>query len=120
MVHRWAGPTLIAMSLVHLGMSFVLFPDAFASMARAGLFGGASWAFSDMEMLAAFWFLTFTWPALALGFAVTLAWRQHQRIAGARTIGWLLIFGVIASGFALPVSGLWAFAIPGAMLAFGR
>ncbi|MEE4152997.1 MAG: DUF6463 family protein [Erythrobacter sp.] len=117
---RLAGPVLIVFSLVHAGMTFVLFPEAIAVIVDAGLFGGTRWAFSDMETLAAFWFLAFSWPAFALGLAVDAAHRRMSTVPGARSVGAVLLASIVVSGLVLPVSGLWAFAIPALMLIFGR
>ncbi len=117
--HRWAGPVLILFALFHGAMTLVLFPQELGVIGAAGLFGGNEWAFGEGFALAAFWFLAFTWPTLALGIVATASWRTNGAIPGARGAGWVLIGTVVASGLFLPLSGLWAFLIPGAMLAIG-
>lgn len=117
---RWAGPALVAIALIHMVMAFVLFPGGLARIASAGAFGGGDWAFSDLEALAAFWFLVFAFPTLALGVAVHASWRSTQSVPGARSIGAVLLISVLASGIVLPVSGLWAFVLPAAMLILGQ
>lgn len=114
---RLSGPVVFVFAIVHLMMSFVLFLEPLSQVAAAGPLAGSSWS---MSMLAAFWFLVFTWPVALLGILMTAAYGQSGDVPAKRTIGGLLMVVPILSGVVLPASGLWAFLIPGMMLFLGK
>lgn len=115
-MQKWAAILLVVFALFHLAMAYILFPDAVSRVMEAGFFGGSEWAFDDIEALAAFWFSAYSWPALALGISMLSSLRRSGKIEGARAAGFVLTASVIFCGVLLPVSGLWAFLIPGLML----
>jgi Family of unknown function (DUF6463) len=120
MMRKWSANLIIAFSIFHLAMTYVLFPEAVVRIISAGFLGGREWAFDDPEALAAFWFSAFSWPALALGINLLGTYRQIGDIPGARMTGAVLAMSVILCGLVLPISGLWAFLVPAFMLMFGK
>ena len=64
--------------MVHGGVAGVLFGDAFVYSFEAGVLGGPfEWS---SDMLAAFWFLVFSWPLFLLGYASDWAYRKAGEI----------------------------------------
>lgn len=114
---KLAGSVLFVFAIIHLMMSFVLFLEPLSQIVAAGPLAGSSWS---MPMLAAFWFLVFTWPIALLGILITIAYGRSGDVPAKRLIGGLLMLVPILSGVILPASGLWAFLIPGAMLFLGK
>lgn len=113
---KFAGPLLIVFGVIHFTMSFVLFSEPLTQVVLAGPFAGLYWSFA---MLASFWFLVFTWPIMMLGIAIAATYRQFGYVPSARLIGIMLMVVPVVAGVFLPLSGVWAFIVPGGMLLFG-
>jgi len=114
---KHVGPLMIAMGIVHLAVSFVLFPKELLEIWRAGPLDGLSWS---LDMLAGFWFLIFTWPMIAVGVLFRESYKTIGDIPGRRFVGASFTLMPIVSGVFLPASGLWLFIVPGTMLLLGR
>ncbi len=114
---KWAGYVLIAMGVLHGIMSFVLFGDLLGEIWDAGPGAGTGWS---LDMLAAFWFAVFTWLMIVLGFVIAGSGRRYGDVVLRHLIGWSFIVVPLVCGIFLPVSGLWAFLLPGAMLLAAR
>lgn len=110
---KLAGRILIAMAVLHGIMSIVLFHDGLARIWTAGFGAGLTW---DFEMLASFWFLIFTWLMASLGIVIAGVGKSGQTIPGRKVVGWSLVLVPILCGLFVPISGLWAFILPGALL----
>ncbi|MEL6377546.1 MAG: DUF6463 family protein [Pseudomonadota bacterium] len=114
---KHVGPLMISMGIVHLAVSFVLFPTELLEIWRAGPLAGLSWT---LDMLAGFWFLIFTWPMIAVGVVFRESYKTLGDNPGRRFVGASFILMPIVSGVFLPTSGLWFFIVPGTMLLLGR
>ncbi|CAN5771708.1 hypothetical protein BH23DEI1_BH23DEI1_16650 [soil metagenome] len=107
---RHVGTVLMVFAAVHAGVSGVLFSDWLLVILQGGI-GNLTWT---AETLAAFWFLIFSWPVWVLGYVVNWAYRNTGRLPpflGA----WIFIVPALSLVF-LPASGLWLFAIFGAVV----
>lgn len=111
------GSVMIGMGIIHLFASFVLFSNQLLSIWQAGPLSGLSWS---MEMLAAFWFLIFTWLMIVTGVLFRESYCRHGDIPGRRFVGISFLVVPVVSGIFLPASGLWAFLVPAAMLLMGK
>lgn len=117
-VQKYSGATLMVFAIGHVVVAFVLFGGSFVDIFEAGVLSGPfGWS---MGMLAAFWFLIFSWPLLLLGYTTHWAYAKTGEIPVTILGGGLA--GVAAATIVfLPVSGLWLFIVLGAMiLVFGR
>lgn len=112
MVKR-AGLVLIAMGIIHGIVSIILFGDQFGQIFDAGLFAGLGWS---MDMLAAFWFAIFTWLMIVIGLIIAGLGSHQQDFPYRRLTAASFILIPCLCGLVLPVSGLWAFLLPGIML----
>lgn len=110
---KWAGHTLAAMGVLHGVMSVVLFGDLLIDIWVAGPLAGLSWS---LGMLAAFWFAIFTWLMIVLGLVIAGIGKDKGDFRYRRLTGWSFILMPVLCGIFLPVSGLWAFILPGIML----
>ena len=117
-VQKYTGGALVVFAMVHGGVAGVLFGGAFVYIFEAGVLGGPfEWS---SDMLAAFWFLVFSWPLFLLGYVSGWAYRKAREIL-AVVLG-VGIAGVAAATIVfLPVSGLWLFVALGTLiLVFGK
>ena len=110
---RRAGLVLVAMGIIHGIVSIILFGDQFAQIFDAGLFAGLGWS---MDMLAAFWFTIFTWLMIVIGLIIAGLGSHQQDFPYRRLTAASFILIPCLCGLVLPVSGLWAFLLPGLML----
>ncbi len=111
-----AGQVLFAMGIGHGIMSFILFGDLLREIWIAGPGAGSSWT---LDMMAAFWFIVFTWLMVILGLIITEAGRLGH-LPFQRITGWSFLIVPTICGVFLPISGLWALMIPGAMMLWDR
>lgn len=110
---RRAGLVLVAMGIIHGIVSIILFGDQFGQIFDAGLFAGLGWS---MDMLAAFWFAIFTWLMIVIGLIIAGLGNHQQDFPYRRLTAASFILIPCLCGLVLPVSGLWAFLLPGFML----
>ena len=108
MPSRYVGTTLMAFAAVHLVVGLVLFWEWLLLIVQGGVLN-PSWS---AEVLAAFWFLIFSWPVGLLGFVV--AWTYQKTGQLPPMLGWWLFIVPAVSLVFLPASGLWLFALFGA------
>lgn len=112
-VHRYAGATLMCFAAIHLIVSTVLFGGSLVDILEAGVLSGPfGWT---SEMLAAFWFLAFSWPLFLMGYATHWSYAKTGEIPVA-VLG-IGLAGVAAATLVfLPVSGLWLLAVLGGLI----
>lgn len=110
---KQAGIVLVAMGIIHGIVSIILFSDQFGQIFDAGLFAGLGWS---MDMLAAFWFAIFTWLMIVIGLIIAGLGSHQQDFPYRRLTAASFILVPCLCGLVLPVSGLWAFLLPGLML----
>lgn len=97
---------------IHVLVGLILLGPFLPDIVRAGPGDGqAGWS---VEMLAAFWFLIWSWPLFLLGYVAQWAQARTGRLPAA--LGWGLISVAAISVVFGPVSGLWLF-IPLGVLA---
>lgn len=107
---RHVGTVLMVFAAVHVVVSVVLFSDWLLLILQGGV-GNLTWT---AETIAAFWFLTFSWPVWVLGYVVNWAYRNTGRLPPF--LGWWIFIVPALSLVFLPASGLWLFAIFGAFV----
>lgn len=114
-VQRYTGATLMIFAAIHFGVALVLFGGAFVDIFEAGVLSGPfGWS---SEMLAAFWFLVFSWPVFLLGYVTQWAYARTGKTPVIVLGGGLA--GVAATTLVfLPVSGLWLFVVLGLLVLF--
>lgn len=88
-------------------VSVVLFSDWLLLIFQGGV-GNLNWT---AETIAAFWFLTFSWPVWILGYVVNWAYQKTGELPPF--LGWWLSIVPALSLIFLPASGLWLFALFG-------
>lgn len=102
-IRKQAGNLTMALAGIHVVVGVVLFGPFLADIIRAG--PGAGQAGWSLEMLAAFWFLAWSWPLFLLGYLARWAQAQTGRLPAA--LGWGLVSVAAVSVLFGPVSGLW-------------
>ncbi len=110
---KHAGLVLVAMGIIHGIVSIILFGEQFRQIFDAGLFAGLGWS---MDMLAAFWFAIFTWLMIVVGLVIAGLGSHQPDFPYRRLTAASFILIPCLCGLVLPVSGLWAFLLPGFML----
>lgn len=112
-VQRYAGATLMVFAAIHGGVALSLFGGPLLDVYEAGVFSGPfGWS---PDMLAAFWFLIFSWPLLLLGYMTRWAYKRTGEIPTTMLGAGLAGVGVLTLVF-LPVSGLWLFVVLGTLI----
>lgn len=114
---RYTGITLMVFAVVHSGVAVALFGGPLVDIFEAGVLAGPfGWS---SEMLAAFWFLIFSWPLFLLGY---VTYWTSERIGEIPSIA----LGIGLAGIAaatlvfLPASGLWLFVALGVLILISR
>ena len=114
-VKRYAGATLMVFAAIHGVVALGLFGGPLLDIFEAGVFTGPfGWS---PDMLAAFWFLVFSWPLFLLGYMTRWAYKRTGEIPSIVLGAGLAGVAVITLVF-LPVSGLWLFIPLGALILF--
>lgn len=112
-IQRYAGATLMVFAAIHGGVALILFAGPLLDIYQAGVLRGPfGWS---PDMLAAFWFLIFSWPLLLLGYMTRWAYQRTGEIPATMLGAGLAGVGVLTLVF-LPVSGLWLFVVLGTLL----
>jgi uncharacterized membrane protein len=111
---RLLGPALVSIGAVHLAATFVLFPEAGATIVDEGVAGAISTT-SRGDVKAAFWFALFG-PALMF-----LGWMtSHALVRGDRALlgglAWCLVGTAVVGVVIMPWSGFWAVLAVGAIM----
>lgn len=107
---RHIGSTLIAFGAIHAAVSFILFGDWLLLILQGGALN-LTWT---AETIAAFWFLIFSWPVCLLGYVVNWAYQKTGQLPPL--LGWWIFIVPALRLVFLPASGLWLFAIFGALV----
>ena len=107
---RHVGTVLMVLAAVHTVVSVVLFSDWLLLIVRGGVLN-PTWT---AETIAAFWFLIFSWPVWILGYVVNWAYRNTGQLPPFLS-WWIFVVPALSLVF-LPASGLWLFAIFGALV----
>lgn len=117
-VKRYAGVALMCFAAIHSVVAVVLFGGSFVDIFEAGMLSGPfGWT---SGMLAAFWFLLFSWPLFLMGYVTHWAYAKTGEIP-ATVLGGSLCGVAAATLVLLPVSGLWLFIPLGVLiLTYGR
>lgn len=111
-IRKHVGNVTMAFAGIHVVVGVVLFGPFLLGIVRAGPGAGQpGWSFG---MLAAFWFLVWSWPLFLLGYMARWAQARIGHLPAA--LGWGLISVASISVVFGPVSGLWLF-IPFGVLA---
>ncbi|MGF1470759.1 MAG: DUF6463 family protein [Rubrobacteraceae bacterium] len=117
MVERYAGAALMAFAAIHTSVALILFRAPLLDVLGAGV-GSGPFGWSS-EMLAAFWFLAFSWPLFLTGYVTYWAYARTGEIP-ATGLGAGLAGVAALSVVFLPVSGLWLFVGLGTMILASR
>jgi uncharacterized membrane protein len=114
LLERILGPALVLIGIVHLALTFVLFPDAMRTIADEGVAGAISTA-SDGDVQAAFWFALFGPALMFLGWMTSHALIHDDR-ALVGGLAWFLVGTGVAGAVIMPVSGFWSVLAIGTLL----
>ena len=104
-LERLLGPALVLIGVLHLSLTFVLFPNAAEAILDEGVAGAITMT-SHGHVQAAFWFALFGPALMFLGWMTSHALMQGDRalIGG---LGWFLVGTAITGAVMMPVSGFW-------------
>ncbi|WP_419901398.1 DUF6463 family protein [Kiloniella sp.] len=102
--HRWIGRWIIGVATIHMGFTFVLFPEQVKRIFSEGFFNTG---LMDFEVGKTVWFFLFGMPLLLVGYMIDSD-EKRKTMPPFREIPIILLFLMTLLGIALiPVSGLW-------------
>lgn len=111
-----SGYWLIATSIIHVFVGFVVYTEPLLDIARNGWFNAIApdplHPYFDRE--DAFWFMMIAPFILALG--QLCVWAQAQRIILPAFLGWTLLVIAVVGCFMEPISGFWLLLLPGVLI----
>ncbi len=106
----WIGKWIVAVSIVHTILAFVVFPEVISQIFLDGVFDSIG---VDPLRGAVVWFLLFGFVLFALGLATNII----EEISNGDipvSIGFSLLFVILLGVVLMPVSGFWL-ALPPAL-----
>ena len=113
-LERLLGPALVLIGIVHLSLTFVLFPDAVQAIVDEGVAGAISTT-SHGDVQAAFWFALFGPALMFLGWMTSHA-LVHDDRALVGGLAWFLVGTAVAGVVIMPVSGFWTVLAVGVLM----
>ncbi|MEH6630542.1 MAG: DUF6463 family protein [Halopseudomonas aestusnigri] len=102
--YRWIGRWIIGVAIIHMGFTFVLFPEHINRIFSEGFFNTG---LIDFKIGKAVWFFLFGVPLLIVGYMIDYE-EKRQTMPPFREIPIILLFLMTFLGVVLiPTSGFW-------------
>ena len=102
--HRWVGRWIIGVATIHMGFTFVLFPEQVGLIFSEGFFNTG---LIDFKIGKAIWFFLFGIPLLLVGYMIDCEEKQKTMPPFRETPIVLLCLMTLFGVALIPTSGFW-------------